>query len=206
MGYSSMYHTWFYSLCYIHLHLMLSTWKFSVGLVLEWISCFILPDMAAESSSCHSSPGAETVAWCKPYALEPRPHALCGLQQGALGPEPFSQGSPGPSCSALLDCWSEVFFIFTTKGKEQWFAASSSPSRVGVAYKISWVQRATKVSAWRAPKSFGWSLESKNSKRDTFKCLSDCLLLCFYPIALLVVSEMSMPFAIVILQVIRGEL
>ena len=117
MGYSSMYHTWFYSLCYIHLHLMLSTWKFSVGLVLEWISCFILPDMAAESSSCHSSPGAETVAWYKPYALEPRPHALCGLQQGALGPEPFSQGSPGPSCSALLDCWSEVFLSSPRRGR-----------------------------------------------------------------------------------------
>lgn len=65
---------------------------------------------------------------------------------------------------------------------------------------------ATKVSAWRALKSFGWSLEWKNSKRDTFKCLSDCQLPCFYPIALVVSEMLSVPFVIVILQVIRAEL
>lgn len=108
-----------------------------------------------------SSPGTETVAWCKPCVLEPRPHALCGWQQGAPGPGAVQ---PGELATLLLSSSGLLGWVFChldgPEGAMTWCLSLQSGSRFQNKLET---EGATKVSAGSAPKSFGWSLESKNS-------------------------------------------
>lgn len=113
-----------------------------------------------------SSPGTETVAWCKPCVLEPGPCALCGWQQGALGARAVQ---PGELVTLLLNSsglsgWG--FFVISMDLKEQWLAASPSPSRVGLGFKISWRQRVLPYQGWECTKEL-W----KKSWIKELKCM-----------------------------------
>lgn len=108
-----------------------------------------------------SSPGTETVAWCKPCVLEPRLCTLRGWQQGA----------PGTGAVQLGEL---ATFLLNSSGLSGWvFSCLDGPERAMIwclclqsggrfQNKLE-TEGATKLSAGSAPRSFGWSLESKNS-------------------------------------------
>lgn len=82
------------------------------------------------------SPGAETVAWCKPCVLEPRP---CTLVWVAARSPRARAVQPGELENHLLSSSGvSGVSVLSLDLKEQWHGASTSGA--GVDFKLSWRQ------------------------------------------------------------------